>query len=1024
MLLQLLAALMPALGLASGVLVRGSRTGPAFADTIENFDAGDVQLRSFPGEDVQPDSWILDTRITYNNSPYSLKLYGNTWKLESIAPRDVDTGDVWQVAMYTESLGEVQGFGLVARGETLLYSFAGTEEVDPQRWVPVYQGAFPVRTWNLYELPVGQDWLARFGHLPTITGLVFINDKDAGVRAKVYFDEILDITRDRPVAPQVEITVSMGERILENRDSPSERLRRTRRGTVPVFSVMSLGQDSVPVQFHSRVIDPDSREHRYFWYFGDDSTSSDSSPRHTYLVEDDHDYTVLLEVEDSTGLRGRASCQIRVDAGPTSFPVRVNFVGDIMLARRYDDPGGLIDSLGVNAIFDPTLPYLGGAADITVANLESPITAQGTRHPTKPIVFRGKPRNTAGLAHAGIDVVSLANNHVIDYGLEGMRETQESLAANHILHSGAGANSYEAYLPVFCQRSGVNVAFLRSCDRNGQYDNYQPYLDAGLNKPGFAYLDTFHLREQIRTVEDDADVIVCEFHTGEEYEPTPEASANDQLPIPNDQLEGDEWYSRFARFPAPGDTEERHRAIEAGADLVVCHHPHMLQGFEVYQGRLIAHSLGDFAFDLDYPETYPSVILNGAIDATGFYDYSLTPVYIDDYIPVRARGELGVHILDNLARRSRDLETYVITDRDSVTARIILDTTALTRTVYPQDAELTLRQEGGYWVSNPLRLPRDGSLSRVVSAAPTRSWQFRVGREMLWFGNMEDEGSTLWLLNQTGEGYDSTAWRGRRSLRQKRSPGSSVITTNLEERIVCYSDSTGYTICARLKTENAESAGAAVEFYRNRVGGSPLGSGDVGRISGTTDWTFYYANFTPVANTNYFDVWLTSRGPQSDTGRAWFDDVGVIEWEDWQPLDAPAMVASPNDIYWLQIRAGAATTNATLSYEETDFSPPVGVASITGPVPQFRSFQALPNPARAAATIQYNLTAPARVALRIYNVLGQEVRTLVDGTQARGPKLVAWDRKDNRGRMVGAGTYFCRLEAGGSARTRQIILLK
>jgi len=999
-----LVLLVPALSLApaAGGRVRGSLTGPAFADAVENFDYGDVQLRSFPGEDVQPDSWILDAVNTYNNSPYSLKLYGNTWKLESIAPRSVDSGDVWQVAMYTESLGEIQGFGLVTQSETLLYSLAGTEEVNPETWVTVYQGEFALRTWNVYELPVGQDWLARFGHLPTIIGLVFINDKDAGARAKVYFDEILDITDDLPVAPQVEITHTLGG----------------------VFRGAG-GQDSVPVQFHSQVIDPDTRSHEYFWYFGDDSTSSDSNPSHTYLVEDNHDYTVLLEVEDSTGRWGRASCRIHVDPGPTSFPVKMNFTGDIMLARRYDDPGGLIDSLGVNAIFDPTLPYLGDAADITVVNLEGPITAQGTRHPTKPIVFRGRPRNSAGLAHAGIDVVSLANNHVIDYGLAGMRETQESLAANRIACSGAGANSDEAYQPMFRQQSGVNVAFLAACDRNGQYDNYQPYLDAGLNKPGFAMLDTFHLRKQIRAVEGDADVIVVELHTGEEYAPAPMAPGNDEVRMTNDEVQGDEFYSRFAVLPAPGDTQERHRAIEAGADLVVCHHPHLLQGFEVYQGKLIAHSLGDFTFDLDYPETYPTVILNGAIDATGFYDYSVTPVYLDDYIPVRARGELGAYILDYLARRSRDLGTFLVTDRDSVTARIVLDTTALPRTVYPHSDELQLRQENGYWVSGPLRLPRNGSLSRVVSAAPSRNWQFRVGREMLWFGNMEDEGSTLWLLNQAGEGYDTVASRGSRSMRQVRSQGSSAITTNLEERIVCDYDRIDYTLYGLLKTENAKNAGASVEFYTSRPGGSPLDSSDLGtQVSGTTDWTRYYHNFTPLRNTKYFDIRLRSEAPSSGEGSTWFDDVGLIEWEGWLPLSGAVSVQHPNDLYWVQIRADAATASATLSYEETDFSPPTSVAQITGRGPMFRSFQTCPNPAGAAPAIRYSLTASASVVLRIYNVLGQEVRTLVDGTQSKGPKSVLWDREDNRGRIVGAGTYFCRLRAGQREQTRQLILLR
>ena len=357
------------------------------------------------------------------------------------------------------------------------------------------------------------------------------------------------------------------------------------------------------VQFHSRVIDPDSPNHQYFWYFGDDGTSSDSAPSHTYVIEDDHDYTVLLEVQDSTGMWGRATCEITVDPGPTTFPVRLNFVGDIMLARGYDNPGGLIDTLGVDGIFEPTLPWLGDAADLTVANLECPLTAQGTPHPTKPIVFRGKPRTRSGLVYAGVDVVSQASNHVIDYGLDGMRETQDSLRAHGILFSGAGANSYEACQPIFSQQSGLNVAFLASCNRNGQYDNYQPYLDAGFNKPGFALLDSFHLAQSIARVRGLADVVVVETHSGIEYSPIPPAGGKLEIRNPKLETPEDEFYSPRDVEPDLHDIALRHQAIEQGADLVVNSHPHILQGFEVYRGRLICHSLGNCMFDLDYPET-------------------------------------------------------------------------------------------------------------------------------------------------------------------------------------------------------------------------------------------------------------------------------------------------------------------------------------------------------------------------------------------------------------------------------------
>jgi poly-gamma-glutamate synthesis protein (capsule biosynthesis protein) len=973
---------------------------PRLADTVENFDDGTVVLLSYPGQDADPDSWRLDSVVTHRNSPYSLRLHGNTWKVESIAPAQLDSGDVWQVAARVESLGEVHGFGLAAGGETLLYALAGTEEVDPWKWITVYQGAFPLRQWNVYLLPVGEDWLSRFGGPATVTALVFVNDRDAGPRGICYFDDVLDVTADRPVAPAVEAWYETGN-VTDNLD----------------------GSWSVTVRFHSRVTDPDSPEHEYCWSFGDDSTSRDSAPVHTYTVRDNHEYTALLEVTDDAGLRGRAACRVAVDPGPTTYPVRVSFVGDIMLARRYENPGGIIDTMGPEGVFDSIRPWLRGA-DITVANLESPLTANGTRHPTKPIVFRGRPGNVRGLAHAGIDVVSLANNHVIDYGLEGMREMQESLAGRRILFSGAGANSYEAYLPVFCQRRGVNVAFLRACDRNGQYDNYQPYLDAGMNKPGFAMLDTYHLRQQIRAVREVADAVVVELHTGEEYELTPAGGGDRGTESPSER-EGEEWYSPLALFPAPGDTEERHRAIEAGADLVVCHHPHLLQGFEVYQGKLIAHSLGDFAFDLEYPETYPTVILNGEIDETGFARFTVVPAYIDDYIPRRARGGLAAHILDDLARRSRDMNTWLVVNRESALAEIVLDTGGLLPTVARDSAQLRVRLENGWWQSEPCRLPRRGSLSRVVSAGPGQSWQYRVGREIVWVGSFEDEGSSLWSLNQPDESYDTVACEGRRSLCQRRARGTAVITTGLEERMVCYSDSSEYTLFGALRTQNAESAGIAVKLYTGRIGGTPVGTAELGvRVSGNSGWTRYCRGFTPAAGSAFFDVWLQSKGPDSGEGRVWFDDAGVVEWSAWQPLAGPESIAVPNDFYWAQVRTNQQVMSTALTFEETDYGPPVGLAGEARSAPERGWLRVYPNPARRLPTVEYSLAREAEVRVGVYDVLGQRVRVLVSGLRPAGRNRVFWDGLDGSRRRVADGAYFLRLESAGRTLTAKLVLAR
>ncbi len=971
-------------------------------DIIENFDTGIVNFTSYPGQDNDPNAWNLDSNLTFNNSPYSLKIYGNTWKIESITPMEIDSGDVWQVSVYIDELGEIQGFGVKDSLHILLYAFAGTQQLEIEDWVPVYQGALQTNIWNIVKLPIADDWLSRFNYMPKVDGLVFLNDKDYDPNAIVYFDNVINITNDLSTPPQVDITFTTGE-IYKN----------------------NFGEKSVDIQFTSTVFDPDSGTFNFYWYFGDDSTSNLQNPHHTYLVEDDHTYNVLLEVEDNDGLWGRATCQIDVDPGPSTFPVTINFVGDIMLARRYEQPGGIIPMQGVEAIFDPTLPYLGGAADITVANLECPFTNSGTPHPTKSVVFKSSPSNVSGLVYAGIDIVSLANNHTIDYGLAGLQQTQSVLEANNILYSGAGTNSYEAYLPVFYSKSGQNIAFLRSSDRTGQYNNAQPFLNAGYNKPGFANFIPHYLSQQINTVREDADLIIVEIHSGSEYSLSP--FGNDNYSEIIDNPDEDEDYSPLLKVPKEGDIESRHFAIDAGADLVVCHHPHITQGFEVYNGKLIAHSLGNFVFELNYPETFYTVILNGKVNETGFYKYSITPIYIDDYIPLRAEGELGTYILDYLANRSRELSTYMIVDKNEVTADIILDTLTITASEESYEKNITLKDENGMWISEPLKMKRNGNISSVNSISPSGSWQYRLGKEIVWFGNFEDEGCSLWDINSNDEYFDTLAFRNERSLCQHRSAGFASINTNLEKRLELYSDSDNYTLYGYIRTENADNSTIKCRLYETRSYSYSLGDRTIGTtISGNSDWKFYYNNFTPITGTKYIDLRLESDGPVSGDGYSWFDDVGIIHWSDWKTFNPSDEIANPNDYYWLQIKTNNATTGADVVYKETKYdeiSLKIDETEIINPKTVSLN-QNYPNPFNPTTTISYYLSNKTMTILKIYNILGQEVRTMVNEVQQEGFKQIHWDGRDNYGKLLSTGVYIYRLLTSGQQQSKKMLLIR
>ncbi len=960
------------------------------ADTIENFESGRVELFSFPNQDLEPDSWQLDSVITHNHSRYALKLSGNTWKVKPILPIALDTNTVIAVYVYVTALAEIQGFGLIGAAETLFYSFAGTEKVDPEQWITVYQGAFPLNTWNCYLLPVGEDWLARFSHLATVTGIVFINDRDSLDTGVVYFDDIVDITRLLPVAPQVTIWYETGN-IQPNQD----------------------GSFETTAHFYSRVTDPDSRAHRYFWSFGDGATSTDSCPVHTYTVRDEHLFTVLCEVCDSTDRWGRDSARVKVEPGESSFPLKLNFVGDVMLARRYDLPGGIIDSLGPEGVFARVKHLLGDAADITSANLECPLTDQGTPHPTKPIVFRGRPTNVRGLTYAGIDFVSLANNHIIDYGLAGLNQTCELLNYSAgIKYSGAGTDAYQAFQPAFLVKSGVNFGFLCYSDRTGQYDNYQPYLNAGYNKPGFAEQDTWRIFQALNQAKKVSDFIIVQLHAGEEYSE-----------FPFDQSD-DEWYYPAAENPNCNAIQLRHRIIDQGADLIICHHPHILQGLEVYQGKLITHSLGNFAFDQEYPETYPSIILQSLLDQRGFYHFTVTPVYIDDYIPGPAKGELGVNILRHLARLSRDLNTYLIVDRESATAHVVLDTTQIYRRMCNNILPTSLLPDTGWMVSVPCPVSESGDIWAINEITPAGDWQVRFGREIVWFGNMEDEGATMWFLNQPAEFYDSVARRGGRSLSQIRQAGTGMVFTNLEERPVLPRDSGELTVYAWIKGDNCRNVNLLLNCYNSRTGGMVVRSCSLTQsLNSTFDWQFRYQTTSVPNNALFFDLFLKSAGPDSGTGQVWFDDVGVIKWTPWQNFLPGMTVKCPNDFNWLQIRIASPITEGEIRYTDVIYQHCIGIAEhLPGIRGKDVKFTAQPTPAHNNIHIRLHLPQTGLVGLKVYNCVGQLVRTLISGEMPAGWHYLQWDLLDHLGQPVAKGTYFCRFITQDMQITRKIII--
>jgi poly-gamma-glutamate capsule biosynthesis protein CapA/YwtB (metallophosphatase superfamily) len=980
---------------------------------IEDFETGTVDLVGYPNQDHDPTAWEVTSANTYGGTSYALRIHGNSWKLQSVAPVTLDHGTVWQVAAYIEDLGEMQAFGVSDGVNELLYTFAGSQLPQTEKWWTVYQGAFPREVWFAYLLPLGRDWHTTYGYLPTVTHLIYVNDDDGGgSTGATVFDEIIDVTDDLPVPPAVtiEYTVESTQRVAAN------LFRAT-------------------IQFYGYVFDPDSNTHEFHWDFGDGATSAEQNPGHEFLVEADHTYTVGFTAWDPDGLAGHDTCQVTVEPGPGDPPATVNFVGDVMTARSYEVPGGIIDTYGVESIFEPTLSIFGEAADVNVCNLECPFTDRGSPHPTKSVVFRARPENIAGVHYAGVDLVSLGNNHIIDYGEPGMLQTQSLLDSLEIRHSGAGTNSYFALQPTFWTEQGIRMAFLGQCNRTGRQWNYQPFLDAGYVKPGFAYFLPPNLEGVLAETGNLADIVVLQTHSGDEYETQPpDQDPNRPAPVEAVEIEADDPDFRFPIEPTPGDRELRRMALDLGADVLINHHPHVLQGFEVHQGKLIAHSLGNFVFDLYYPETMPTLVLTLEVVKTGIVGYTFVPAWIDDYVPQPASGTLGREIMDRMADYSRPMDALVAVDPVNGSARIHLGRETADSSLSAVATTAPLVIESGYRISPPVELAGVGNLSRIlsVSGPGVVDWEVRWGREILWHGGFEDEGATFWDDNTEDEWLDDTvSWAGVRSLALRRDAGDPErVGTDLEKHLPC-DPGKRHTARGHVRADNAADAVLMARFYSGRYSSTPLSSTDVGsRVTGTQDWIGVWQNLETPGSGTYFEVRCENGPPASGTGHAWFDELAFVEWEPWVPAKGPIAVPSPNNYRFVQIRSvDPAAITVTVRYQETSYagnptSAP-GPVIVAGSRPMLRSF---PNPFRTGTTVELTLprsSGPVPVRLDVYDIRGRRVASLFKGRLVGGvPHPFSWNGTDVRGRTVASGVYFTRAEAGGRVETRKLLLLR
>ncbi|WP_459985760.1 CapA family protein [Nocardioides sp. AN3] len=303
-------------------------------------------------------------------------------------------------------------------------------------------------------------------------------------------------------------------------------------------------------------------------------------------------------------------------------------VGDVAINR--DDPQSAL------ALARPIFE----TADVTFANCESTYARNWSANPAARGVVRSDPEQLGGLSWAGVDVVSFANNHHLDAGYEGFFETLEHLAGHDIAVCGAGKDLAAARTPAIVERGGVKIAFLA-------YSSILwPGYEAGQGKAGCApiFVDTHYemeepeqpgcdakvttrvragtltmLREDVATARREADVVVVSAHWGIHFKPVVLA----------------DYESEFGRA-----------AIDAGADLVLGTHQHILKAVEVYRGKVIFHGTGNFVMDVDLAPYRDSAGVKkmrehfGEFGLQYYPDYPIYPFHPDARNTVIVRAEI------------------------------------------------------------------------------------------------------------------------------------------------------------------------------------------------------------------------------------------------------------------------------------------------------------------------------------------------------------------------------------------------
>ncbi len=302
--------------------------------------------------------------------------------------------------------------------------------------------------------------------------------------------------------------------------------------------------------------------------------------------------------------------------------VTLHAVGDIMLG---DSPvchgfgvASLIYRYGITHPFELVSEDL-KTGDINFGNLEVVLSAYDkTRDSFEDIQFRAQPEAVKGLIQANFNILSLATNHTMQHGRGALEETVDTLLKHGINFTGLEIPEKGINNRYLTEIKGLKFCFMGFNLRPQQY-----FKDAPLwRKPSIELI-----KSDIRQVREAVDFLVVSLHWGDE----------------------------FINYPSPQQVVMAHELVDNGVDLILGHHPHILQGIEKYKSGLIAYSLGNFIFDMWQPRLRKSMILKCIFNKSSGIEHQVIPVIINKkHQPEIVSGQPGDRLrqeIDSLTKK-------------------------------------------------------------------------------------------------------------------------------------------------------------------------------------------------------------------------------------------------------------------------------------------------------------------------------------------------------------------------------------